>query len=412
VRVLPSLLLALFVSFYLLSKGSPRWASAGGKVSVEGVVISVKPGSVLLLQNERILWRLKGVWGVYPGDGLLVEGKAYGALLYAEEFVVKRSKLQSLRVEVHTFLKDRFKASVRDGFELKLGSALIFGENWFSKGELERVAEMGIYHLLVISGMHYALFMTFFLLFPLRWKLRYFAALVFFTFFTFLVLFPKAPAYRAFVSVALLLAAKILERRYDALRALLFAYSAWLLLNPHWFYNYGFWLSYLASAALILYYGGRKTPEEGYLKNFFSRLLGLEASLVVMATISPVLAYKLQYLPLDTFVYGFIFTLAVQVFILAATANFLTLWSFDPLWRLQNWAADLFEFLFEKLSPVGVLCFAEPPRFQAFLFPAVALALLLLPLERKKKLLLLGILFAFEALLFWQINPRLYFLLR
>jgi ComEC/Rec2-related protein len=403
------LLCAAAVSLWTFFTFKPKWGFGKGKVEVEGKVISVNYNRALVVDQNQRLWsvRFKGA-RVYPDDAVRVVGYAYGGRVYAKEVKVKRHLLQKLRVKIHSFLKWRFLNTADDKFAKKLGSALIFGENWFSKKEREKISRLGIYHLIVISGMHYALFLTFFLALPVRWGLRWKAALLFFSFFTFFLLFPKAPAYRAFVSIALLLLAKLIERPYNALKALLIAYSLSLLFYPHWFYNFGFWLSYLASLSLILYYGFRKTPEQDYFKSFVSKTLGIEASVVVTATISPILVYYLKYLSFGVFVYGFIFTLVAELYILIATANLLTLWSLPPLTWLQNRAADLFEF-FYALFPTGLsVDTPQPPVWQMYLFVALSLLILLTPFGRKVKWLALLLLLSAEALVFVVANEFLY----
>jgi ComEC/Rec2-related protein len=216
-----------------------------------------------------------------------------------------------------------------------------------------------------------------------------------------LVLFPKAPAYRAFVSVALFLTASLLERRYDALKALVLAYTVSLLFFPHWFFNFGFWLSYLASLSLVLYYGGRRTPEESFFSSFLGKFLGLEATLVVLATISPVLVYSLKYLSLGSFLYGFLFTALAELFLLVGTFNLLTLWVFEPTVKLQEWVSNLFGFALQKLPTEGLcLYFNQPPLWLTVLTVLLPLAVLLSNLSKGKKIAALTAVFAGEIVLF------------
>jgi len=354
-------------------------------VTLTGEVIAKNYNRVVLLDGENRLWSVRFLKNakVYPGDRLTVEGRAYGGRVYAERWKVERSLLQRWRLKVRSVLKERFLQTAETKIQKKVGSALLFGENWFSRREREKIAHLGIYHLIVISGMHYALFLTAFFFLPVRWGLRYWVALAFFTFFTFFILFPKAPAYRAFVSVALFMVARLLLRNYDPLKALFLSAALWLALFPHWGTNVGFWLSYLASLALILYYGGRKTPEEDFVRSVFGKTFGLEASVVVSAVINPLIAYFFKYLSFGVFLFGFLFTVLVQFFVVVGTFNLLTFWTLPPLVWLQNALAEAFGYLL-KVLPESVYFEVSPfPFLFVLVFVSAALLLLALPLRNK-----------------------------
>ena len=250
--------------------------------------------------------------------------------------------------------------------------------------------------------MHYALLFTFFLIFPVRWKLRYWLALSFFVFFTFLILFPKAPAYRAFISFSLFLLAKILEKQYHSLKALLIAFSLWVLIFPYWFFNVGFWLSYLASLSLILYYGNRKTPENSLFENMIKTFLGLEASLVVLTVINPILAYYFHYYSFGSFLYNQIFTLLAEGFLLVGILNMLTFWSFSPFVELQHLIASTFEWIFSKIPENVFIKVPYFPKEVMFLFVITAIGFLLI-VPKKWKLKVLVLLFFVEVFVFFSL---------
>ena len=385
----------------------PQWGRAKGYTPfIRGEVISTNYNRALVLDENNRLWSVRFKYGnpTYPGDSIVFKGYAKGSRVYIKHYNISRSFFQKIRVSVHSFLKERFLNAVRDKFARKLGSALIFGENWFSKRERTKISHLGIYHLIVISGMHYALFLTFFLFIPVRWRLRWLIALLFFGFFTLFVLFPKAPAYRAFISVALFLLAFLFEKPYNALKALLLAYAVSLLLYPHWLFNFGFWLSYLASLSLILYFGTRKTPEEDYFVNFLSKSLGIEASLVVMVTISPILIYYLKYISFGTFLYSFAFTVITEVYLLIATLNLLSLWSIPPAVDLQIMVSKVFEYLYRIFPENVYVKTASIPKWEMYLFIFISLAILISPLSKVKKWLLLLVLFVLELVTFVGLN--------
>jgi len=369
----------------------PHWGKTYGYTHFKGEIISSNYRKFYLLTGDGNIFSLYPPKGSKPtvGDRVEVYGYAKGNLIKVKRLKIYKSLLRDLRVKIHRLLKERFLKSAKTPFEKKLGSALLFGENWFSKKERSKFSHLGIYHLIVISGMHYALFFLFFLLFPVRWKLRYILAFAFFAFFTYLVLFPKASAYRAFISFALFLLAKILERQYHSLKALIVAAIIGLSLFPHWLFNIGFLLSYLASLSLILYYGGNRTPEENFFKNALGKFLGLEATLVVSSAINPILAYKFHFISFGGFLYTALFTALTIPFLFLGLLNTVTLWSFTPLVELQHLISKLFEFTFNLVPDHVYLTVSNIPLWAVYAEVLIALAVLLLPIRRKIILVLL-----------------------
>ncbi len=380
----------------------PQWGKTFGYKTLEGVVINRTYNKVYLLTEKGEIYRFYTKGGIFPQDWVKLEGTVRGSFVKPRKVEVKRGFLQRFRVKVHQTLKGRFLKTAETPFEKKLGSALLFGENWFSRKEKRKLSLIGIYHLVVISGMHYALLFSFFLIFPVRFKLRYYLALGFLSFFTFLVLFPKAPSYRAFISFALFLVAKIWEHPYSPLKALLLGYSVSLLLFPHWLYSVGFWLSYLASLGLILYYRSNRTPEENFLRNFFGNLFGLEATLVVLAVISPLIAYYFHFFSFGSFLYGWVFTVLTEFFLLVGLLNAVTLWSFPPFVEAQHILANAFEVLFEKV-PEKVYVPLSPFSFWiAVVWVITTLGVLIF--VKKRKWVYLTLLLLLEVLLFHYRN--------
>ena len=379
----------LFLLYALINK--PHFGKSYGYVNLRGKVAYISFHRVYLIDTKNRFWRLytyRFKQSIFVGDVLTVSGYAKGFKIYPENIEVNRNWFQNLRVKVHSFLKRKFLKAAKTKANKKLGSALLFGENWFSKSERRKLGHIGVYHLVVISGMHYALFLTFFFLFPLRFKLRYFFTLGFFTFFTLFVLFPKAPAYRAFTSVCIFLLAKILERPYNSLKALLLAFSVSLLLYPYWVSNVGFWLSYIASLALILYYGNKQPVENQFFHNFVGKFLGLEATLVVTTAIAPILVSSFHYFTLGSFLYSFPLTVLVQLYIFIATFNLLTLFFIQPALDIQEKLAELFELCLHKFPENVYFKTPQLPLELTIFLTLAVLVILYLPIRRKLILIL------------------------
>ena len=394
------LFLLLFATFYSYTHRAiykPKY----GYGCIEGEV-AYRSYNKVWLNSEGRFFYFYTKRPIYPTDSVEVCGTFKGLRIKPKTLKVERNFLQKLRLKIRYYLKGKFFKIAKSKVEKKLISALVFGDNYFSRKEKRRLSHLGIYHLIVISGMHYAFLFTFFLVFPVRWKLRYWFALAFLSAFTFLLLFPKAPAYRAFLSFALFLTAKIFERNYSSFKALFWAYALSLFLFPFWLTNVGFWLSYLASLSLILYYGGRKVPEESFLSNLFGKFLGLEAVLVVSVVIAPLIASQFHFFGLGSFLYTALFSFVVQIFLLVAILNVFTFFSLPPLVWAQNSVADFFGYLFYNLPTFGVFKVESYPLPVAIFF--IVLALGVLKFLKRGKLLAVGFIFLLEILSLFLFN--------
>lgn len=137
-----------------------------------------------------------------------------------------------------------------------LGEGLLLGVKRALGEELESVfRKTGIIHIVVLSGYNIMLVVAFVMyvfayLFGLRMRTLFgIAAITAFA----LVVGLSATVVRASIMAALLLFAQATGRTYAVMRALLFAGSAMLLLNPYLLaFDTGFQLSFLATMGLIL----------------------------------------------------------------------------------------------------------------------------------------------------------------
>jgi len=380
-------LVIVFLTLILIGFGfinAPQKGNLYGVSTLKGKVINVSFKRAVILDTSNHLWKvyIKRI-KVFPGDFITVRGKVKGWKIYPFKVHIERGFLQKFRVKIHQLLKERFLESSRSRIDKKLGLALLFGENWFSYKERKKLGHLGIYHLIVISGFHYALFLGLLFIIPVIWNIRYSFALLFLSFFTLLILFPKAPAYRAFISISLFVLARLVEARYHPLKALIIAALISVIFYPYWVSNISFWLSYLAAGALILYYGANRSPEESFIKSFFGRTLGLEATLVVLAAITPLLVSFFHYFSYGSFLLTPLFTWIVEIYLLIGTLNLLSFWSISPLVDLQNWVANIFGKIFYGLPDTFYIPFNGIDLTIALPFTGVVFLILFLNLSRK-----------------------------
>ena len=118
---------------------------------------------------------------------------------------------------------------------------------------IENFRKMGLYHLLVIAGLHVGLLVLlaswFLRLFPLGERARSLIILALLIFYSCLVE-QRAPTLRATLMISLYLLARLLYRHHSALNTVGLAALILMLWRPAWLYESGFQLSF--SAALLI----------------------------------------------------------------------------------------------------------------------------------------------------------------
>ena len=148
-------------------------------------------------------------------------------------------------------LYPRWSAQGRCGTVLK---AVLLGDRSSLDSEtIENFRKTGLYHLLVIAGLHVGLLVLLaswlLRLFPLGEPSRRLIVLVLLLFYSVLVE-QRAPTLRATLMISLYLLARLLYRDHSTLNAIGLAALILLLSRPAWLYESGFQLSF--SAALLI----------------------------------------------------------------------------------------------------------------------------------------------------------------
>jgi competence protein ComEC len=148
-------------------------------------------------------------------------------------------------------LYPRWSAQGRCGTVLK---AVLLGDRSSLDSEnIENFRKTGLYHLLVIAGLHVGLLVllanALLCLFPLGERSRYLTVLALLIFYSVLVE-QRAPTLRATLMISLYLLARLLYRGHSTLNAIGLAALILLLFRPAWLFESGFQLSF--SAALLI----------------------------------------------------------------------------------------------------------------------------------------------------------------
>ncbi|MDY0234649.1 MAG: DNA internalization-related competence protein ComEC/Rec2 [Gudongella sp.] len=180
---------------------------------------------------------------------------------------------------------------------------LILGaNNNQDKGEYDKYKELGIAHILAISGLHIGIIAGFFIfifsIIGFKRKYNFFLTLLILWIYGFLIGFPPSTL-RALIMFTTIIASKLWNKPYDFLNILAFSFIISLTINPFWIFSIGFQLSYIATVSLGLILPKLKELFYPYKSNIADSFLSV---LAVNIGIFPVQSFYFNEFPIYTFI--------------------------------------------------------------------------------------------------------------
>jgi len=248
------------------------------------------------------------------------------------------------------FLVERYKSTSSGREMVPLGLSFLFGEprELLPSRIWRDFLSTGLVHLLVVSGLHIgtvALVLSKML--PRFWGMR--LSLLGVGLYTALVVPGEPPVLRASLMFSLILLNLLAFRRPNALAILLLSGTLVLLAYPHYVFSYSFWLSFCATAYIIL---AVRDLEAGIpVKTLIasaSAFTGVAPLIGTFSGVSPLSVILTPVLSPVVLIYSFFGVLSL-----------LTLMSFPPFVDLFNLAGFLFQKAVELAS---LLSFTLYPR--------------------------------------------------
>ena len=233
-----------------------------------GIVNEVLDDKIYLkINNEYLL--VRGEYDVKPGDKIIVYGKLRSPYQSKDSFAfdyksyLKRENIffyiYPYRVEVigGSFNINIIRYNINQYFKSNFDnygylSALILGDkNYLDEDFSEALSRVGVSHLFAISGLHIALLVL--LLNKLLGWFKYKDLLIFLFLGMMMIITGFSPSVmRAVLLVLFKRIVKKLDLPYDSLDILSFIYILLLLINPYYFFNIGFELSFIVAFSFIL----------------------------------------------------------------------------------------------------------------------------------------------------------------
>ena len=179
----------------------------------------------------------------------------------------------------------------------KLMTSIFIGQSsYLLEEDVEVYRNMGLAHILAVSGLHIGIISAFIYFFlsnlGIRRKLNTVITLATIWFYAFLIGFPPS-ILRANIMFTILYYSQLIHEPYDSINSISFAIFIVLLINPYYLFNIGFQLSFMATLSILLF--GPRIREAFYpYKN------------KLVSTLSAILAVQLGTLPVQAYYFNHI----------------------------------------------------------------------------------------------------------
>lgn len=192
-------------------------------------------------------------------------------------------------------------------------SILLGDSNYLNEQDLKKYRNLGLSHILAISGLHIGIIAGFLLFLfsrlAIKKRISIILTLIFIWVYAFIVGFPPS-ILRANIMLSVLLYSQIFHEPYDILNGIFFAMFVLLIINPYAIFSVGFILSFVATISIIIltprimeiFY-----PYENKLVSTISAIIAVQTGLF------PVLAYYFNSIPLIS-IFGNLFVIPILSF--------------------------------------------------------------------------------------------------
>lgn len=274
----------------LLKINGKKTFKEGDKVKGVGLVKRPKVNTNPRLFNYRLYLKTQNI-------NLIIYSKDYSISL------ISKNNLNFLQYHAQLIRKKFLKVldTALSEENSSMIKSIILGESsYLDKTTLESFRELGISHVLAVSGLHVGIISAFFLfiftILRLDKRLSTIITITIIWGYGYILGFPPS-VLRASIIFTVLIISNLTLRRYDAVNSILFGAFILLIFRPLWIFNIGFQLSFVSALSLVL---------------FTKRIeLLLKVNNKIRKLISPVLAVQIGILPLLSYHFNSVSLVAI-----------------------------------------------------------------------------------------------------
>ena len=264
-------------------------------------------------------------------------------------------------------LMERYERTSMDKSMVPLGLSFLFGQpRELLPSKVQRsFLNTGLVHLLVVSGLHVGtIALVLSKMLPKFHGMK--LALVGIFLYVFFVVPHEPPVLRASLMFSLILLSLLTFRRPNTLAILLFSGAVVLLFYPHYVFSYSFWLSFVATAYIILVL--RNLESDVRVKTFIASVSAFTGVAPLVSTFSGVSPLSVIFTPLISPV--------VLAYSLFGVLSLLTFMSFNPFVDLFNLTGSVFQRSVELASTLSFRLYPQLGLYEAITLVLTGLVLL------------------------------------
>lgn len=271
--------------------------------------------------EEKILFKVIGSKDLSLGDTIEFNGLLNQPLRNTNPMLFN-SKLNLMTDKIHTTMtvnnysvrllmkndnlyyriKDKFSYNVEELFKenlekknAQLITSIILGKaNYLEEETLIKYRELGLAHILAVSGMNVGIIMGFmvfiFSRLGINRKINIILSLSIVWLYSLLIGFPPS-IMRASIMFTILFISQLIHEPYDSINSIMVSIVICLFINPFWLFDIGFQLSYIATLSIVIL-GARVTNLFYPIKNN------------IIVTISSILAVNIGILPVQSYYFN------------------------------------------------------------------------------------------------------------
>lgn len=269
----------------LLSIRGDRYYNLGDRIHINGILNEPSKNTNPMLFNQKIYLLSDNI------HNTMSVGDYSANLLSKNTSILYRIKESFSNVTISLFKNNLSEKNAQLMTSIILGKSDLLMED-----DLIRYRELGLAHVLAVSGLHIGIIVGF-LMFAIsrmgiKRKINIFMTLSIIWIYIILIGLP-ASAVRAGLMFTFLYMSKLGHEPYDGLNSIFASMIICLLINPYWLFNVGFQLSYAATISLLIL---------GSRINIYPTRINILKSAYIMLSVNigllPMQSYYFNYIPL------------------------------------------------------------------------------------------------------------------
>lgn len=191
----------------------------------------------------------------------------------------------TIKSKIISHIEDLFSSKLKEDNSSLITSIILGKSNYLNEENLFLYRDMGLAHILAVSGLHIGIISGFLIfLFSrlgIKRSLNLSLTLGLIWIYGYLIDFPPS-ILRSSIMFTVLFCSQLIHEPYDSINTLSLAALVLLLINPYYLFNLGFQLSFMATISIILFAPKLNSifyPNNNRLTNTLSSLIGVQIGL-------------------------------------------------------------------------------------------------------------------------------------